>query len=1160
MPDFTHLHVHSHYSLLDGLGRIDALVDRTKELGMRALAITDHGVMHGAVEFYQAARAAGIKPIIGVEAYLAPGGHKERSGKHDTRARHLTLLAQNTTGYKNLMQLTTQAHLHGYYYKPRIDYELLEKHSEGLIVLSGCLNSDISRAIVERRPDDARRLIEWHIGIFGKDRFYMEVQDHPGIPEQGRLNQAVIGLAKEYDLSLVATCDSHYIRPEDAAAQDVLVCVQTGKIVTDQNRLSMVGEDYSLKSPQDVATAWAAHPEALENSMKIAEMCQVDIEMGVHKLPRYPLPKGTSPDQALRTLSEEGLTLRYGKNVKESARKRLGYELSVIQKTGFASYFLIVADFVNEAKRRGILVGPGRGSAAGSLVSYATNITNVDPLKYNLVFERFLNPDRVSMPDIDLDFADDRRGEVIDYVREKYGQEHVSQIITFGTMAARAAVRDAGRALGFPYAFCDKIAKAIPLFTNFKEALEQSNELKEMYDSDSQARRLIDTARKLEGVARHASTHAAAVVITDKPLTEYVPLQLSSTSDGEKDTVTQYAMGAVEDLGLLKMDFLGLKNLTVIGRAIDLIKRRLNIAIDLDTLPLNDAATYQLLQEGKSTGVFQLESAGMKRYLKELQPTELEDIISMVALYRPGPMDSIPDFIAAKHGHKKITYLHNTLRPILEKTYGVIVTQDQVLQIARDFAGFTYAEADILRKAVGKKIQKLLSEQRTKFVEGSMKKQNITQDLAEKVWDFIEPFARYGFNRAHAACYAMIAYQTAYLKANYPAEFMASLLTCDEGNIDRQAIEVADAVGLGITVLPPDINESEKDFSVVEGSDTRESGTQSIRFGLGAIKNVGHGVVGAIMTERKQNGPFQDIFDVFTRINSRDFNRKSIESLARAGAFDSLVERNQVLENIERLLEFNRALHRQRDTGQQGLFGEAIAIAKPRISLMEAAAASKEDRLAWEKELLGLYVSEHPLTDFTSELEGKVTWISELASLRNEETTRIAGVISRITKIITKKGQPMLFVLIEDLTSKVEVLVFPKLLEKTSALWQDSAKIIIDGSVSDKDGEVKLLANDAMELTAENLAITHMSSKQRQTVRTKAISLYLSSRVSREKLETVKEVLASLHQADGVPVELLLPRGNVMSRMTTSFRVRPNASLKTKLSHIIGSQAIRYIN
>lgn len=1170
--DFAHLHVHSHYSLLDGLGKVSDLVEHVKDLGMNSLALTDHGAMYGIIDFYQTAQKAGIKPIVGMEAYLAPNGRDKKRGKIDSNPRHLTLLAQNNEGYKNLMKLSTQAFLEGYYYKPRIDYDILKEQNEGLIVLSGCMNSDISKAILEKRSDDAKQLIEWHIEVFGKDRFYIEIQHHPNIPEQGILNEQLIKYAQKYNLDLVATNDSHYIRPEDAEAQDVLVCVQTGKKVTDKDRLNMLGEDFSVQTQEQVKEAWKKHPEAVTNTMKIAEMCEVDIEFGVNKLPRFPLPPGKNADDALRELCEEGLVGRYGKNFAQAgpkinpdeARKRLDYELGVIKTTGYSSYFLIVSDFVMEAKRRGILVGPGRGSAAGSFVSYLTNITNVDPLEYDLLFERFLNPERVSMPDIDLDFADDRRQEVIDYVREKYGHEHVSQIITFGTMAARAAVRDAGRALDFPYSFCDTVAKAIPQFTNFEEALSQEGELKQMYASDPQAKKLIDNARKLEGVCRHASTHAAAVVITDEPLTEYVPLALSSTADGEKDTVTQYSMGPVEYLGLLKMDFLGLKNLTIIQRAVDLIKERHGVDIDLDNLPEGDAASYKLLQEGKTIGVFQLESSGMRRYLRELKPTEFEDIISILALYRPGPMDSIPDFIAAKHGKKKITYLHPLLKPILEKTYGVIVTQDQVLQIAREFAGFSYAEADILRKAVGKKIKELLDEQRNKFISGAIENKGIDKKTAEAVWDFIEPFARYGFNRAHAACYAMIAYQTAYLKANFPAEFMAALLTSDEGNTDRQAIEVADALAIGIEVLPPDINESEHDFAVVENNKKA-----AIRFGLGGIKNVSSGAVEALIAERRENGPYRDVFDLFRRLNNKDFNRKTVESLAKAGAFDLMTERNHIILNVETLLEFNRSLHKKRDQGQQNLFGEAAAVelAEPTVELSAVTAATKDERLAWEKELLGLYVSEHPLREMQEDIE---TACSPMAEVTEDAkgAVRIAGVIARMSKIVTKSGKPMVFATLEDMTSSVEVLVFPQLYEKTAELWLDGGKVIVEGKLSDKEGETKVLLDDAWTLSRERLK--ELSGKPLKggrrngfraqgAARVQALVVELPPSLQRVHIEQLQRVLAEHHRPEGeLLVELILPRGGMPVRVTTQFRVDRNEKILEAVAHVIGKRTARY--
>lgn len=1165
MSDFTHLHVHSHYSLLDGLGKIEDLVQRTKDLGMDSVALTDHGVMYGTIDFYKTAKAAGIKPIIGVEAYVAPRKKTDKRGKVDTNPTHTTLLARDNTGYKNLIQLTSQAFLEGYYYKPRIDYELLKKHSEGLIVLSGCMNSNISKAVLNNNKDEIDRLVKWHLNVFDQGRFYLEVQHHPTIEEQTKINQGMFEVGKKYNVPLVATCDIHYIRPEDAEAQDVLVCVQTGKTVHDKDRLCMLGENLSLKSPEEMKKAWSDHPEVIENTQKIADMCNVELEFGVNKLPHYPLPPKESAYGALQKLCLRKLEEIYPKEKKEEAKKRLNYELDVIKKTGYSSYFLIVADFVNEAKRRGILVGPGRGSGAGSIVSYLTGITGLDPLHYNLLFERFLNPERVSMPDIDLDFADDRRDEIIEYVREKYGRDHVAQIITFGTMAARAAIRDAGRALGLPYSFCDKVAKAIPLFTNFEEALVEGSELKQMYDNDPQAKRLIDTAKKLEGVCRHASTHAAGVVITEEPLTDHVPLQLATSGDKQQQLVTQYAMTDVEGLGLLKMDFLGLKNLTIIKNALSYVSKTGEQEIDIDNLPLDDKPSYKLLQEGKTTGVFQLESSGMKRYLKELKPSEFEDIISMIALYRPGPMDSIPDFIAAKQGRKKIYYLHPILKPILEKTYGIIVTQDQVLEIARQFAGFSYAEADILRKAVGKKIKKLLVEQQEKFINGALENKGIKKETATKVWNFIEPFARYGFNRAHAACYAMIAYQTAYLKAHWPAEFMAALLTSDEGNTDRQAIEVAEAIDMGLEVLPPDINQSNYDFTVVKEKDKNKS----IRFGLGAIKNVGHGVIEAAIQERNENGEFKGIFDLFRRINCKDFNRKSVESLARAGALDLIGERNQVLMNIDKLLEFNRNLHKQKDAGQQGLFGEqTAALAEPTVNLDPVEEAPKEEKLAWEKELLGLYVSEHPLQEWQDKLAGMVTPLHEVSSTgSSSKKLKVAGIITKINKIITKSQKPMLFVQLEDLAGKIETLVFPSLLEETNDMWEDGARLIIQGKLSDKDGEPKLLADKVWPLNDEILKTMKPVSKP---VRSPAppkipssatsISIKLPAYLDKNKLHELKQTLTqvSSQNNEGLAVKLIVKKDGQANIITTQYYIPAQEDTLKSIERITGRGTLRY--
>ncbi|MDD5040744.1 MAG: DNA polymerase III subunit alpha, partial [Patescibacteria group bacterium] len=807
MADFVHLHVHSHYSLLDGLAKIDDLIEKARSYGMPAVALTDHGVMYGVIEFYQKATKAGIKPIIGVEAYIARNGMHNKRARIDERPYHIVLLARTAAGYQNLLKLTAKAHLEGFYYKPRIDLDLLQQHADGLIALTACLQGTVAQSLIAGDEHRAEAFALQLRDIFGEDNFFLEVQDHPSIPHQNEVNDALFEMGKKLNIPVVATNDVHYPSSTDDEIHDILICLQTKKKKQDTDRMSYMGEDFSFKSPEVMQRAFPEHPEALENSVRIANRCNVHLELGKIMLPSFDVPGGKPADDYLRKLCVAGLSYRYpGREDDSRVLKRLDYELSVIKKTGFATYFLIVQDFVNWAKQRSIVVGPGRGSAAGSIVSYLTNITNIDPLKYDLIFERFLNPDRISMPDIDLDFADTRRDEVIKYVEEKYGKDHVAQIITFGTMAARAAVRDAGRVMDLPYSYCDRVAKLIPMFTTIKQALSVNPELRQLYDGEPDGKRLLDAAGKLEGVARHASTHACGVVITKNPLDEYVPLQYATQSD-DQTIITQYSLHAVEALGLLKMDFLGLKNLTILEDAIDIIEKARGKAIQIDTIPLDDKKTYALLQRGATTGVFQLESSGMKRYLKQLKPTEFEHIIAMVALYRPGPMEYIPDFIDGRHGRKQATYLHPKLKPILEKTYGVAVYQEQLMQIARDLAGFSMSEADTLRKAVGKKIKALLDEQRDKLISG-MVRNDIKKTIAEKIWKLVEPFARYGFVRAHAACYALIAYQTAYFKANYPDEFMAALLTSDYGDIDRIAIEVEECEQMGIKVLPPDINES----------------------------------------------------------------------------------------------------------------------------------------------------------------------------------------------------------------------------------------------------------------------------------------------------------------------------------------------------------------
>jgi DNA polymerase-3 subunit alpha len=1061
---FVHLHTHSHYSLLDGLSKIGPMVDHAKELGMDALALTDHGVLYGAIEFYKAATKAGIKPIIGCEMYITDTSrHNKQPGVDQDKRYHLILLAKNNTGYKNLVKLVTLAHLEGYYYKPRIDKEILRQHAEGLIGLSACLGGEVSRAVAAGNLDKATTIIKEYQDILGSENFYLEVQQHLKLADQNAVTPELIKLARKLNVPMVATQDSHYLRPEDAEAQDILLAVQTGNKLDDKDRFTMNQDDFSLSSPDEFYKKFAplgedVATECFENSVKIADQCDVKLELGKLQLPEFPLPDGETDDYTyMCKLAEEGIVKRFGTNPAPEVRVRLDYELGVIKKAGYSSYFLIVWDFINWAKNQGIFVGPGRGSAAGSLLAYLLNITNVDPLKYNLLFERFLNPERVSPPDIDVDFGDDRREEVLKYVADKYGHDHVAQVITFGTMAARGALRDAGRALGLSYDFCDQIAKLVPSNPNqakegLEACLESTVELKEAYKSNPDAKKLIDAAIKLEGVARHSSTHACAVVITPKPLTEYLPLQ-SGTNEG--DIITQYEMHAVEDLGLLKMDFLGLSNMTIIENTLKLVKENHDVVIDFDKLTLDDPKTFRLFQEAKTTGVFQLESSGMKRYLKELKPTDIEDIIAMVSLYRPGPMDLIPDYIACKHGTKKVEYLHPKLEPIMKNTYGIMVYQEQLMAAVRDLAGFSLAEADIVRKAVGKKIKSLLDEQESKFKEGA-KRVGTPKGVADKFWDLIGPFSRYAFNRSHAACYAMIAYQTAYLKANYPYEFMAAFMNSETGDVERIAFLIEEAKSMGIEVLPPNVNESFERFAVVASSDTK----RAIRFGLTAVKNVGENIVTAIIKERIINGTFQDIENFVLRVHSKDLNKKSLESLIKCGALDSFGERNMLLANMDSLLAYARDKQKSANSGQISLFGENAEVALPPLKLLTANAISKSAKLMWEKELLGLFVSEHPLSEFQTQLTAEsATAIKDLTMQASKPGLKIGGIITKVRKIITKTGKPMMFAEIEDMDAKIEVVVFPNTLERSSDAWQENHIVVVRGTTNDRDGTLKFMAD-----------------------------------------------------------------------------------------------------
>ena len=1050
---FTHLHVHSHYSLLDGLPKINDLISRVKDLGMDSVALTDHGVMYGVVEFYKKAVKEGVKPIIGNEMYLAPRTRFDKEARIDQKAFHLLLLAKNKAGYENLIKLTTKAHLEGFYYKPRIDKELLREHADGLIGLTACLSGEIPRAIIAGNIEKAEELAAEYREIFGPENFYLEVQHHPNLEYQEKVNQALIKLGKKLKISLVATHDVHYLNPDDADAQDILMAVQTGAKTDDEGRLTMTGENFSLQPPEQMIKWFSEIPEAIENTQKIVEQCNFQLKLGEIQLPHLKVPTGKTPEEYLKELCQRGLAQRY-ENITKEISDRLKYELGVIGKTGFASYFLIVQDFVNWSKNSGVIVGPGRGSAAGSLVSYLLNITDIDPLRYDLLFERFLNPERISMPDIDLDFADARRDEVIAYIREKYGEDHVAQIITFGTMAARAAIRDVGRVLNYPYTFCDQLAKMIPFGLTLQKAIDESAELGHAYKTDNGARKIINMAIKLEGVVRHASTHACGLVIARQTLDELTPRQ--HPAGDEKTIVTQYEMHSIEDLGLLKMDLLGLKNLTIIENALKIIKNTCNETIDISRLPLDDKPTYELLQEGKTTGVFQLESGGMKRNLKELKPTQFEDIIAMVALYRPGPIEFIPEFIARKHGLKEIEYLHPKLETILKNTYGICVYQEQLMAIAKELAGFTLTEADILRKAVGKKIKKLLDEQRGKMMNG-MIRNGISEEIASKIWQWAEPFASYGFNRSHAACYAMVGYQTAYLKAHFPTEFMSALMTSEENDIERVSFLVDECQTMGVQILPPNINESLANFTVIE--------TNQIRFGLRAIKNVGDNVVKTIINEKKANGPYKSISDFLERVQTKDLNKKSLESLVKSGAFDALGERNEFLLNMETLLSYAKETQKNKSNGQISLFGSNSKVANHQLKLAEVPPATKKEKLFWERELLGLYISGHPMREYKELLEKNSLPIGKITKQMAGKQVKVGGIINKIRKIVTRTGRPMLFVQIEDSQSKTEVIVFPNVLDKTATIWQEDKMVLITGKVSDRDEEIKIICDSVKEIT-----------------------------------------------------------------------------------------------
>jgi len=1057
MPQkFAHLHVHTEYSLLDGMCRIPHLIARTKELGMDSLAITDHGAMYGVIDFYVAAKEAGIKPIIGCEVYVAETDCHSREPAHKNHY-HLTLLVKNEKGYRNLLQLVTKSHLEGFYYKPRVDKELLKLHHDGLIALSGCAHGELARLILEGRNDELAGVASWYKETFGD--YYLEIQRHP-MPELEQINQELISLSTNLNIPPVATFDVHYVDRKDAIAHELLLCVQTNTSVYDEKRLKMAGDFFYLKSPEEVEQLFADLPQAVENTQAIADMCHLDLDFSKLHLPQVELRQGQKADDFLAELCWQGLGKRYQEPTSE-VKERLSRELDVIQKTKFAHYFLVVWDIISFAREQGIYLGV-RGSAAASLALYCLGVTDVDPLAYGLVFERFLNVERRELPDIDLDFQDDRRDEILTYVNQKYGSDHVAQIITFGTMGARAAIRDTGRALGIPYGQVDQVARLIPLelTITLDRALEQSRELHDIYHQDAAIRNLIDSARKLEGLVRHVSTHAAGVVISHEPLIEYVPLQL--LRKGEQRTVmTQFHMWNIARLGLLKMDLLGLSNLTILAKVKEIIAQNHGVSLDLQHIPFDDAKTFKLLASGETKGIFQLESAGMRRYIQELKPTNFSDISAMVALYRPGPMEQIPTFIRAKQGVAPIHYPHPILKEILEETYGVIVYQEQVIFIAQALAGYSLGQADIFRKAMGKKIPAVMKKEQRNFVVGA-KKNDISPELAREVFSLIEPFAGYAFNKAHSVSYGLIAYRTAYLKANYPIEYMVAWLDTYSDNMDKVRSAIAECRRLGIKVLPPDINKSQASFAI----EKEDGNNPAIRFGLASIKNVGFSPIEHILAGRDSEGDFKSIEDFCYQTDLRNINKKVLESLIKVGAFDSLGSRKTLLESLNKIISLAQAKQRAKESGQVSMFDAwGTSSPAPRIGYEQAEEEiSPKQKLIWERELLGVYFSQ-PL-DFLAREPSSPGTVScgEINRDMVDETVTVTGMVVSVRQAHTRDNRPFVVASLEDLDASVEVIAWPRLYESTQGIWQEGNILTIKGLVKVRNGEMQLNCQEAMLL------------------------------------------------------------------------------------------------
>ncbi len=1178
--DFVYLHVHSHYSLLEALPKPKALVKRAKELGMSALALTDNGAIYGAVEFWKACKDAEIKPIIGADIYVAQHRMTDKRARLDDRPFRLVLLVETEEGYRNLSKILTAAFLEGFYYKPRVDHEFLKAHSKGLIAMSGAVSGEIPAAAANGELERAEKLIATYQDIFGKENFYLELIHHPDMPRQVEINETFKKLSEKTGCPLVATKNVFYLNTEDREAYETQLCIQRGRTLEEYRRTSTDDVDLSFDSPEEIMEYFADVPEAFLNTRRIADRIQFQMELGKNFLPHFPLPEGKTDNEYMRDLCLEGLKERYSDPIPAHVMERFEFEYATICKMGFSSYFLIVQDYINWAKEHNIMVGPGRGSAAGSIVAYSLHITDLDPLRYGLLFERFLNPDRISIPDIDTDFADRGRGKVLEYVTQKYGADRVAGIITFGTLMPRAAVRDSARVLGLSYQEADMIAKNVPppvqgKHTPLKEAIIESPDLRIMYESNPMVRRVIDLAIKLEGNPRHASQHACGIVIGDRPLVERVPLQAGQHED--MALVTQYSLNASEAAGLVKMDFLGLSNLTVIEDALEIIKAVTGDVVDMDHLPLDDAKTFALLGRGETTGVFQLESDGMKRYIKELQPSAFEDIIAMVSLYRPGPMQFIDSYIRRKHGVEEVIYDHPLMENAFRETYGIPVYQEQVMQLSKDLAGFTGGEADSLRKAMGKKIVELMTKMRAKFIEGAMKN-GVGEVLAGKIFQKLEDFAAYGFNKSHAACYASIAYRTAYLKAYYPACFMAALMNSDSGNIDRITIEVEECRRMGLNALPPDINESFPGFAVVRG-------TNNIRWGLQAIKNVGSEIADIIVKERKQNGVFLDLSDFLTRVNSHAFNRKTLEALVKCGALDRFGDRVTLVGNLDQLVMYNKQAQTEKDRNQSSLFEMTPEMAMQKLELRPADPVSKSVLLSWEKELLGLYVSAHPTSLFYEKFGTNISSLKSIPTKADGDIVRVSGVITNIKQIFTKKkNEPMAFVRIEDPTSMLETVIFPKIYVKVRDKLLPEAFVLLTGKVSVRkreESEVNewsvlvdsfisfvetdipdltrmLAAGDWQEDVAKRQVIDNAPKIQtmNSVKKSEGLNIVVPEKPSNDLIMKLRDIFKATPGT--TRVYLLVNSGGEDKKIATEYSVMATRDTIGKIAAVVGENNVRY--